>query len=232
MWLRPTSSTLCAPRSASAAGAGRPAPRRPRRRRVARSVRRTGIDPGAVDDVIFGCVDTIGAQAGNIARTVVAGRRPARGGARRHRRPAVRVAPAGHPLRRPGGDGRHRRPRRRRRRAEHERDPDQLRHDRRRAFGFTDPFPGSKAGCSATATRRSRQFRSAEMIAEKWDISREEMEAVRARASHQRALRRPSGGPLRERDRAARRLQHRRGPARARRWRRCRSLQTLARAAG
>jgi len=32
-------------------------------------VGRTGIDPGAVDDVIFGCVDTIGPQAGDIART-------------------------------------------------------------------------------------------------------------------------------------------------------------------
>ncbi len=30
---------------------------------------RTGIDPEAVDDVVFGCVDTIGPQAGNIART-------------------------------------------------------------------------------------------------------------------------------------------------------------------
>src|SRR5215472_13430370 len=32
-------------------------------------VARTGIDPAAVDDVIFGCVDTIGPQAGDIART-------------------------------------------------------------------------------------------------------------------------------------------------------------------
>ncbi|WP_440713375.1 acetyl-CoA C-acetyltransferase [Gordonia sp. FQ] len=32
-------------------------------------VERTGIDPAVVDDVIFGCVDTIGPQAGNIART-------------------------------------------------------------------------------------------------------------------------------------------------------------------
>src|SRR5438445_657944 len=30
---------------------------------------RGGVDPAAVDDVIFGCVDTIGPQAGNIART-------------------------------------------------------------------------------------------------------------------------------------------------------------------
>src|SRR5690349_14345038 len=30
---------------------------------------RTQADPGAVDDVVFGCVDTIGPQAGDIART-------------------------------------------------------------------------------------------------------------------------------------------------------------------
>ena len=32
-------------------------------------IERTGVDPGAVEDVIFGCVDTIGPQAGDIART-------------------------------------------------------------------------------------------------------------------------------------------------------------------
>ena len=30
---------------------------------------RTGIDPAAVEDVVFGCVDTIGPQAGDVART-------------------------------------------------------------------------------------------------------------------------------------------------------------------
>ena len=30
---------------------------------------RTGIDPGAVDDVILGCCDTIGSQAGDVARS-------------------------------------------------------------------------------------------------------------------------------------------------------------------
>src|SRR5882724_9606153 len=30
---------------------------------------RSGIDPMAVDDVVFGCVDTVGPQAGDIART-------------------------------------------------------------------------------------------------------------------------------------------------------------------
>src|SRR5580765_5596669 len=32
-------------------------------------IERSGVDPAAVDDVIFGCVDTIGPQAGDIART-------------------------------------------------------------------------------------------------------------------------------------------------------------------
>ncbi|MGZ4705600.1 MAG: acetyl-CoA C-acetyltransferase [Acidimicrobiales bacterium] len=32
-------------------------------------IERTGIDPAAVEDVIFGCLDTIGPQAGDIART-------------------------------------------------------------------------------------------------------------------------------------------------------------------
>jgi acetyl-CoA C-acetyltransferase len=32
-------------------------------------VERTGIDPAAVDDVVFGCVETLGPQAGDIART-------------------------------------------------------------------------------------------------------------------------------------------------------------------
>src|SRR6266700_1719175 len=32
-------------------------------------VERTGIDPASVDDVIFGCVDAVGPQAGDIART-------------------------------------------------------------------------------------------------------------------------------------------------------------------
>ena len=32
-------------------------------------IERAGIDPGAVDDVIFGCCDAIGSQAGDVART-------------------------------------------------------------------------------------------------------------------------------------------------------------------
>src|SRR5438874_11910685 len=32
-------------------------------------VERSGVDPNAVDDVIFGCIDQVGPQAGDIART-------------------------------------------------------------------------------------------------------------------------------------------------------------------
>src|SRR5881396_557208 len=32
-------------------------------------VGRSGIDPSAVEDVVFGCLDTLGPQAGDIART-------------------------------------------------------------------------------------------------------------------------------------------------------------------
>ena len=32
-------------------------------------IERTGVDPNEVDDVVFGCVDQLGAQAGDIART-------------------------------------------------------------------------------------------------------------------------------------------------------------------
>ena len=30
---------------------------------------RSGVDPAAVDDVVFGCLETLGPQAGDIART-------------------------------------------------------------------------------------------------------------------------------------------------------------------
>ena len=65
-------------------------------------VERTGVDPGAVDDVIMGCCDTIGSQAGDVARTawLVAGTARPRAG--RDHRPPVRVLAAGGALRRAG----------------------------------------------------------------------------------------------------------------------------------
>jgi acetyl-CoA acetyltransferase len=81
-------------------------------------VERTGIDPAEVDDVIFGCVDTIGAQAGDIARTcwLAAGLPDSVPG--HHGRPPVRQLAAGGALRGAGRDERHAGPGARRRRAD------------------------------------------------------------------------------------------------------------------
>jgi acetyl-CoA C-acetyltransferase len=40
-------------------------------------VARHDVDPAAIDDVILGCLDNIGSQAGDIARTARPCRRPA-----------------------------------------------------------------------------------------------------------------------------------------------------------
>ncbi len=55
-------------------------------------------------------------------------------------------------------------------------------------FGFTDPFSGSKGWVERYGTQEISQFRSAEMIAEKWDCTRDDMEAF-AVESHERAIR-------------------------------------------
>ena len=54
-------------------------------------------------------------------------------------------------------------------------------------LGFDDPFSGSEGWVDRYGTQEVSQFRGAEMIAEKWDISRDQMEAF-AFASHERAI--------------------------------------------
>jgi acetyl-CoA C-acetyltransferase len=55
-------------------------------------------------------------------------------------------------------------------------------------MGFSDPFSGSVGWRARYGTQEISQFRSAEMIAEKWGITREEMERF-ALESHRRAVR-------------------------------------------
>jgi acetyl-CoA C-acetyltransferase len=55
-------------------------------------------------------------------------------------------------------------------------------------FGFEHPFAGARGWNERYGTQRVSQFRSAERIAEKWNISRAEME-VFALESHRRAVR-------------------------------------------
>lgn len=54
-------------------------------------------------------------------------------------------------------------------------------------YGFEDPFTGSVGWVKRYGTQEVSQFRSAEMIADKWDISRERMEEF-ALESHRRAI--------------------------------------------
>jgi len=61
------------------------------------------------------------------------------------------------------------------------------------AFGFDDPFSGSEGWRARYGEQEISQFRAADMIAEKWAISRTEMEAF-ALASHERAVRAVDGG--------------------------------------
>ena len=149
---------------------------------------RTGIDPAAVEDVVFGCVDTIGPQAGDIARTcwLAAGLPEEVPGTTIDRQcgssqQAVHFARA-------GGDERHQRRGRRRRRQNMNQIPISAAMLAGQPYGFETPFNDSKGWVARYGTQEVSQFRSAEMIAEKWDISREDME-VFALESNNRALR-------------------------------------------
>ena len=150
-------------------------------------VGRTGVDPAAIDDVIFGCADTIGAQAGDIARTcaLVAGLPETVPGVTVDRQcgssqQAVHFAAqavlsgtcglvvAGgvqnmsqYPLTSGFSAG--------------------------EKYGATDPFSGSPGWRSRYGTQEISQFRAAEMIAGQWGFDREDMERF-ALESHHRAI--------------------------------------------
>jgi acetyl-CoA C-acetyltransferase len=148
-------------------------------------VERTGIDPMAVDDVVWGCVDAIGPQAGDIARTcwLVAGYPEAIPGTTVDRQcgssqQAVHFAAQGvlsgtQDLVLAGGV------------QNMSQIPISSAMTAAVPLGFTDPFSGSKGWVERYGTQEVSQFRAAELIAEKWDISRDDMEAF-AYESHQR----------------------------------------------
>lgn len=150
-------------------------------------ITRTGIDPAVVDDVIFGCVDTIGPQAGNIARTA--------------------WLAAGMPMDIPGttvdrqcGSSQQ---------AIHfgaqaimsgtqdvilfggvqnmSAIPISAAMTAGQQYGFDTPFNGSKGWQERFGDAEISQFVGAQMIADKWSITREEMEQW-ALQSNERAL--------------------------------------------
>ena len=148
---------------------------------------RTQVDPNAVEDVVFGCCDTLVSQAGDIARTC--------------------WLAAGLPLHVPGvtidrqcGSSQQ---------AVHfasqavmsgtsdlvvaggVQNMSQIPISSAMTLaaeplGIPDPFSGSTGWVDRFGTQEVSQFNGAEMIAAKWDISRDDMEAF-ALQSHQRA---------------------------------------------
>lgn len=150
-------------------------------------VERNSFDPAAIDDVILGCLDNIGSQAGDIARTaaLAAGLPETVPGVTIDRQcgsaqQAVHFAAQGvmsgtsdlivaggvqkmsqYPILSAFGAG--------------------------EPFGSSDPWTGSDGWAARYGDEEISQFRGAEMIAERWNISRQDSEAFALR-SHQRAL--------------------------------------------
>ena len=154
---------------------------------------RTGIDPAAVEDVVFGCVDTIGPQAGDIARTcwLAAGLPEEVPGTTIDRQcgssqqavhfAAQAVMSGTSDVVVAGGV------------QNMNQIPISAAMLAGQAYGFETPFNGSKGWVARYGTQEVSQFRSAEMIAEKWAISREDME-VFALESNERALKATAEG--------------------------------------
>ena len=147
---------------------------------------RTGVDPAAVDDVILGCCDTIGSQAGDVARTawLVAGLPDHVPGVTIDRQcgssqQAVHFAAQGvmsgtQDLVVAGGV------------QNMSAIPISAAMLVGQQYGFSTPFAESPGWLERYGDQEVSQFRSAEMIAEKWRITREQMEEF-ALASHTRA---------------------------------------------
>jgi len=150
-------------------------------------IARTGVDPNAVDDVIYGCTDTIGSQAGDIARTcwLVAGLPDHVPGVTVDRQcgsaqqavhfAAQAVMSGTQDLVIAGGV------------QNMNMIPMASAMLVGPQFGFPDPFSTSPGWLARYGGQEVSQFRSAEMIAEKWQCSRDEMEQF-ALESHQRAI--------------------------------------------
>jgi len=148
---------------------------------------RTGVDPAAVEDVVFGCLDAIGPQAGDIARTcwLAAGLPEEVPGTTVDRQcgssqQAVHFAAQGvmsgtQDLVVAGGV------------QNMSMIPISSAMTAGQALGFEDPFTGSPGWTSRYGNGEVSQFVGAEMMASHWDISRDDMEEF-AVESHTRAL--------------------------------------------
>ena len=154
---------------------------------------RNDVDPVAVDDAIVGCVDAIGGQAGNIGRLtwLAAGYPEEVPGVTVDRQcgssqqaisfGALAIMAGNADLILAGGM------------QNMSQIPISSAMTVGEQFGFTTPTAESKCWLARYGDQEISQFRGAEMIAENWDISREDMERW-ALSSHQRAFAAISAG--------------------------------------
>jgi acetyl-CoA C-acetyltransferase len=150
-------------------------------------VERTGIDPAAIDDVVIGCLDNIGAQAGDIARTaaLAAGLPESVPGVTIDRQcgssqqsvhfAAQAVMSGTMDVVIAGGI------------QNMSQYPILCAFKAGEPYGANNPWTGSQGWEARYGSGLLSQFAGAEAIAEQWGISREEMEAFALR-SHERAL--------------------------------------------
>ena len=155
---------------------------------IAALVERNEFDPAAIDDVILGCIDAIGQQAGDIARTaaLAAGLPETVPGVTVDRQcgssqqavhfAAQAVMSGTADLIIAGGV------------QNMSQIPLMSSVEAGKALGVSDPYSGSTRWRARYGNEVVSQFRGAELLAEKWGIEREEMERY-ALESHTRALR-------------------------------------------
>lgn len=148
---------------------------------------RTGLDPEVVDDAVIGCLDTIGPQAGNVGRSAwLAAGLPLEVPATTVDRQCGSSQQAIHFAAQGVMSG--------------TQDvvvfgglqnmsalPISSSMTAGREYGFDNPFTGSKGWTERFGTQEISQFRGAQMIADKWNMSREQMEEFALR-SNERAF--------------------------------------------
>jgi acetyl-CoA C-acetyltransferase len=186
---------------------------------------RTGIDPGAVEDVVMGCLDTIGPQAGDIARTAwLAAGLPEHvpgvtidrqcGSSQQAVHFAAQAVMAGvSDVVVAGGV------------QNMSMIPISSAMTVTEGMGLPEIFSGSEGWAKRYGDQEISQFRGADLIAEQWDISREDMEAF-AVDSHERAIRATAEGRFDAQIVAVNGLTKDEGP-REPNWEKIRSLPTL-----
>ncbi|MGB0620816.1 MAG: acetyl-CoA C-acetyltransferase [Myxococcota bacterium] len=150
-------------------------------------VERSGVDPNAVDDVVFGCCDTIGSQAGDIARSCwLAADLPMHvpgvtidrqcGSSQQSVHFAAQAVMSGTAdLVVAGGV------------QNMSAIPISSAMTVGEQFGFETPFTGSVGWEARFGDQEISQFNGAEMMVKKWDIKREELDNL-AINSHLRAI--------------------------------------------